>query len=120
MSRICFLAFGKYGDVSIHWEPQNDDKVLPVIQNMIDRGVRFFVLNKKKRSDAPVSQVDHAVLARSIVIPDDELERLHQAGLIGAGSVVLDDEIDDTESVAGTAEEVAENETVAVPGPSGG
>lgn len=127
MSRTSFLSFGGYGDVTIHWEPQNDDKVLPVIQSMIDRGVRFFVLSGKKKSVTRTEVADPAATlsTRQIVIPDVELENLHQAGLITAGDVAVegdedDDDLGSTGEIADTPQRVAENDTVAVAPAAGG
>ena len=127
MARTSILSFGGYGDVTIHWESQNDDKVLPVIQSMIDRGVRFFVLSGKKKSMQRTEVTDPAATlsTRQIVIPDAELENLHQAGLITAGNVAVteeeaDDDLDSTGEIADTPEQVAENDTVAVAPAAGG
>jgi hypothetical protein len=122
MSRTCFLAFGPYGDVSIRWDQQNDGQVLPAIQSMLDRGFKFFIMKKKliggERTE--VTTVDQVAKNRSIVIPDATLEQLHLSGLITAGSVIVEGDVDNTGELAKTVEAVAAADTVVTPPASGG
>lgn len=118
------LTWGGYGDVTVQWETQNNDTVLPNIQKMIDAGIRFFILGKKvpfvEAPQIDVTDITQIGKKRTIVIPDESLEALHKLGLVTAGQVVLDSEVENTGTVAKTAEDVAANETVAVKPPSGG
>ena len=118
--RTTTLSFGQHGNVTIHWEPQNDDKVLPTIQKMIDSGVRFFILetNNAVPASPVVTEINQVLATRKIVLPDTALEELHAAGLIVTtqGEIVSGT----TGEIAKTAKEVAGADTVAVKPVKGG
>ena len=119
MRNITF-AYGPYGDITTHWESQNDDKVLPVIQQLIDSGVRFFIVEPASEAPAStlVTSTDQVLANRTIVLPDAALEELHKAGLV----ITVQGAIEGTAGphIAGTAEEVAAADTVAVQPAKGG
>lgn len=125
MARRTILSFGGYGDVAISWEEQNDSKVLPVIQGLLDKRVVFFILGKKKllgeAKKTQVTKINQAQKARHIIIPDEALEQLHSAGLITAGKVTIDSgDMDNTGEIARTAAQVAAHDTIATAPAQGG
>jgi hypothetical protein len=103
------------GDMTIGWDATNDAAILPIIQKMIDSGVRFFIVKKKEQR--VVTKLTQATDARKIVIPDASLQGLFASGLLTIGSILL---AETTGEIAETAGQVAENDTVAVNPAAGG
>lgn len=118
MARTCSLLCS-LGDITINWDSSNDAAVLPVIQKMIDSGVRFFILGKKSKR-TQVVKVTQAADARKVVIPDASLQNLFAAGLLTVGSLLANESVETTGEVAKTAEQVAENDTIATQRAGGG
>lgn len=118
MSRTIVLSFGGFGDVTASWQEENDAIILPEIQKLIDSGYLFFILEDSAQG-AQVTSTEQATQVRSIVIPNETLEKLHQAGLLKVGGVALD-EVQNTGEIAKTAEQVAGADTVVVPPARGG
>jgi hypothetical protein len=112
VSLLCSL-----GDLTVKWDAANDPTVLPIIQKMIDSGVRFFILKKSKQVE--VSKITQPADARKIVIPDQSLQSPCASGLLTIGGLMLSTE-ETTGEVARTAEQVAENDTVATQPAVGG
>lgn len=111
ISLLCSL-----GDFTLGWEPANDAAILPVIQKMIDNGVRFFIV-KKKDKQVPVTKVTQAADSRKVTIPNESLQSLFAGGLLSIGSLLIDTI---GPEIARTAEQVAENDTVATQKVAGG
>jgi hypothetical protein len=109
VSLLCSL-----GDMTIGWDAANDAAILPIIEKMINDRVRFFII--KKKDQHLVEKVTQAADTRKIVIPDASLQGLFASGLLTVGSLLL---AETTGDVATTAEQVIENDTVAVR-PAGG
>lgn len=124
MARRIFLAFGGYGDVAVTWDEQNDDQVLPVIQDMLEKGVKFFILAQRMSGEGRDQgmTLDDVKVGRHIILPNDGLEQLRLSGLVAAGKVEVsgDSHVGNTGEIAKTAQEVVENDTVATPPASGG
>lgn len=108
-SLICSL-----GDLTIQWAAKNDAAILPVIQQMIDTGVRFHIVRKTK--EVQVKNISQAVDARKIVIPDASLQSLFASSLLTIGGLLVGET---TGEIAETAEEVAAHDTI-VTRPVGG
>ena len=115
MSRT-FSVLCSLGDISLKWDPENDDKVLPIIQKLLDKQVRFFVLKKKDKL-IPVEKVSQTADVRKVVIPDESLQDLFADGLLTIGGLLLGEP---TGEIAKTPQQVAENDTVAVQPAAGG
>lgn len=118
MSRTLVLSFGGFGDVTATWAEENDAIVLPEIQKLIDSGYMFFILEESGQGDQ-VTTIEQANAARSIVIPNETLEKLHEAGMMSVGGIALG-EIKNTGELATTAEQVAASDTLVVPKAQGG
>jgi hypothetical protein len=112
ISLLCSL-----GDITIGWNATNDAAVLPVIQQMIDNGVRFFIVRKKDKQIA-VTKVTQTADSRKVVIPDASLQTLFASGLLTIGSLLVAESIGP--EIARTAAEVADNDTVATQKVAGG
>ena len=112
VSLLCSL-----GDITIGWEAANDASVLPIIQKMLDGGVRFFILKKTKPME--VTKITQPADARKIVIPDESLQSLFASGLLTIGGLMLTTE-EATGEIARTVEQVAENDTIATQPAAGG
>lgn len=108
-SLLCSL-----GDITIGWKAENDAAVLPVIQKMIDNGVVFFIMRKTKQ--VPVEKITQAADARKVIIPDASLQSLFAGSLLTVTSLLMGET---TGEIAKTAEQVAENDTIAT-NPIGG
>jgi hypothetical protein len=108
------------GHVTIHWEPQNDEKVLPVIQGMLDKGYKFFILSAADQSQVTVTSVADVVTIRQISLSDENLQQLHDAGLLTIGGITIKDEAETTGELAKTPAAVAANETVVTKPAAGG
>jgi len=106
------------GHVTIHWDEQNDSTVLPVIQDMLDRGFKFFILEQEEHT--PVTSIDDVASSRRVIISDDGLEQLRDAGLIQIGGIAIEDDAATTGEQAKTPEEVAEHDTVVTQPARGG
>jgi hypothetical protein len=106
------------GHVTIHWEPQNDAQVLPVIERMLAQGYRFFILDENQ-AEVPVTSTAEVATERHIMLADESLQQLHDAGLIQVGGVTIEEHVE-TVGVAATAEDVAAHDTVATKPARGG
>jgi hypothetical protein len=110
VSLLCSL-----GDITIGWDAANDAQVLPAIQKMLDNKVRFFILKKSKQVE--VVKITQPADSRKIVIPDASLQGLFASGLLTLGSLLV---AETTGEVAHTAQEVADNDTIATQPVAGG
>jgi antitoxin component of MazEF toxin-antitoxin module len=117
MARTIILPKGKYGDITIGWDESNNDKVLPILQEMIDQKWLFFILDPEGIK-TPVTDVDQAN-TKSIVIPNDLLEQLHLSGILKVGARIEGD-LATTGEVARTAEVLATADAIVTPPASGG
>lgn len=117
MARTIILPKGNDGDVTCAWDEADDDKVLPIIQQMIDQKWLFFVLESDGTQTQLVS-VDQVAASRSVVIPNPLLEELHQSGILSVGARVA--EATATGEIARTPEAVAAADTIATPPARGG
>lgn len=117
MTRKMILPIGNDGDVTCGWDEADDDKVMPIIQQMIDQKWRFFVL-EYDGTQAPLVSVDQVATTRSIVIPQPLLEQLHQSGILKVGAKVA--EAQATGEIARTPEAVAAADTIVTPPAQGG
>lgn len=105
-----------HGHVTVHWEEQNDSLVLPVIQEMLDKGYKFFILAGDNEHVAATTIDD--VAARRIIISDESLEKLRE--FIQVGGVTIEEDAETTGELAGTPEDVASHDTVATQPMQGG
>jgi len=118
MARTMHLL-NSLGHVTIHWEQQNDTTVLPVIQNMLDRGFKFFILSDQQEQ-VPATTIDEMAAARRVIISDEGLQQLQDSGVIQIGGIAIDETDETTGEQAKTAEEVAEHDTVVTQPARGG
>ena len=111
------------GHLTIHWEVQNDELVLPVIQSMLDQQFKFFILSES--GDVEVTSIDD-LGGRQVKILDEtlnalaDLQKLQEAGQVQVGGVSIDDEAETTGELATTPEAVAAHDTIAVQPARGG
>ena len=117
MARRIILPKGNDGDVTCGWDEADDDKVLPIIQQMIDQKWLFFVLDSEGTQE-PLTSVDQVATLRSIVIPNPLLEKLYQSGVLTVGARIA--EAQNTGEIARTPEAVAAADTIATPPAQGG
>jgi hypothetical protein len=110
ISLLCSL-----GDMTIAWQAENDATILPLLQQMIDKGVRFHILKKTK--EIAVTKLTQAVDARKVVIPDESLQALFAQGLLAVGGLLS---MESTGEIAKTPEAVVENDTLAIQQVAGG
>jgi hypothetical protein len=118
MARTIHLL-NSLGHVTVHWDEQNDATVVPAIQSMLDRGYKFFILDADS-DHVPVISIADVTETRRIVISDDSLQQLHDAGLLQVGGVIVDDDIETTGELAKTVEAVTEHDTLVTQPASGG
>ena len=104
------------GHLTVTWEQQNDEALRPVIQTMLNRGFRFFIL--KEAAEVQVTTPDE-ITERRVIIPDDDLQQLCAAGLLSVGGE-LEEAAETTGEVARTVEAVEGNDTVVTPPARGG
>ena len=119
MPRIIHLLDSS-GHVTISWEKQNNDKLLPAIDEMLGQGYKFFIV-RSDSEDVEITNSQEVACTRRVRISDDTLQQLHDAGFLTVGGFALsEDENATTGELATDAETVAANETVAVQPKSGG
>jgi hypothetical protein len=103
------------GDTTISWDPENDEKWLKIIQTMIDRKYRFFILRKSKKIE--VTKVTQAADTRKVIIPDKTMESLFSDAVMTIGGLLMGET---TGEIAKTPEQVIENDTLVTAPVAGG
>lgn len=115
MARTISLLCSR-GDLTVSWQPENDAVMLPAIQKLIDLKVRFFVLKKRDKL-VPVEKITHVADLRKVVIPDETLQGLFATAVLTVTGLLLGDA---TGEIAQTAQDVVDNDTLAVQPVAGG
>ena len=100
------------GHISISWSKDDDDIILPMIQEKIDQGCRFFITKGITRRKKQIIHVNELNGRRNVILSDENLNNLlSQATTIRVDHVEHDRDIE-TIRVARTATEVVNNDTV--------
>lgn len=122
-------VMGEQGDVIVVWTDDKDEQILASIQKKMDAGYSFFIVESrawgmlppKKTQVTDLKKQKKAILTtRTIEIRDVDFDALLHDGKIGVTSASREGGEIDTVKLAETAEEVAKNDTVAVPRRKGG
>lgn len=107
------------GDTTLEWKPENDDKMLEIIQRKMDAGVTFYLIVPRKpgqrgrvASPKPLKKVGDAMKHRALAIKDADFSKFV---LDGHGVAVSSPaEPVQTTRRAKTAREVASGQSVGV------
>lgn len=129
------------GDITISWDEQNRDAILALVEQKMKSGHRFFIIKPRAlgllgNKKVPLTQLDQAAKAGSIVVPDDVArDILNEAKEVPKRAKLDDDAVEtvvasgkaqltvvqggkqtqyETQGVAKKAEQVLQNQTVAV------
>jgi hypothetical protein len=116
------------GDVTLTWQPDEDEHMLALIERKMAAGVSFFIVPQRKpkqrgsvKKPFKMTDTKQALKYRALSIPDSDLSKFV---LDGRGTVTTSLEppkMEDTKvRRAKTAKEVATNHTVAVRPRAGG
>lgn len=108
------------GDITIGWAPEDNDKMIAMVEEKMKAGFTFFVV--KGEDHVRLRKIGDLNGAREVILDDKGAESLFKAGKVGiverAKGVARD--VMDTIRPAKTALEVATNHTVAVRRMAGG
>lgn len=112
------VLMNHYGDTTISWDEDSDERIIPIIESKMKDGVTFFILEKPRLLNLfqgrmrKLRNIDQIDKNRKLVMMDEEF-----AGLLSEG-VVQTDKVTDaqatTSRIAKTANEVATSHTVGV------
>lgn len=122
MPRIIHLL-DPSGHVTVTWDQENNDKLLPAIDRMLGLGYKFFIVrdNSETTEDVEIVSSQDVASSRRVRISDEMLQQLHDDGFLTVGGFSLsEDESVTTGEIATDAETVVANETVATQPKSGG
>ncbi|WBU27509.1 hypothetical protein OOZ54_12475 [Rhodopseudomonas palustris] len=112
------------GDVTIVWEPENDEKMLPLIEAKMKQGFTFFLIEPRlgglapPDASKPLKKAADALKHRALAIRDGDFEALVSAG--GAALVPTPSKPARTVRKAKTPADVVKAESVAVQPMRGG
>lgn len=102
---------GPEGHISIGWDAEDDEKMVPVMQRLIDSGHIIWIVKRNPLREVELRTVADLAGSRHVVAKDPDLIELFQAGVIG----MLDEEAEaplEQERRTTDAREAASNDTV--------
>lgn len=77
------------GDTTLVWEPSADDTMIPAIQRLMDKGVRFFIVEPRAFGLLPakktqVTDAKEVIQHRALTVLDEDLGKMLGDGSISA------------------------------------
>jgi hypothetical protein len=103
------------GDNVYGWDAADNPWVIPMIQKKLDEGFTFWIVKQNQTRAVRLRRADDAREIRSVTVKDPDARQLFEQGRIGIVARPVDGRDDEyrLERRARSAEEVADNDTVA-------
>jgi hypothetical protein len=114
----------KTGDKTIIWDPEDDEKIISIIQKKLDAGVSFFIIKPRlggllAPDKVPLKKVRDAVKHRALAIADEDFEKF--VGESATADVIKTPEARvEVVKKSKSAKEIAASESVGVQPMQGG
>lgn len=101
---------GPEGHISIGWDAEDDAKMVPAMQALIDSGHTIWIVKRNPLREERLTRVADLTDNRHVVAKDPELAELFRAGVVG----MANDDDAPIETIRRTtdAREAASNDTV--------
>jgi len=118
----CIYPSSRHGDLKLEWNEENAAEAIAKIQEKMNQGVTFHILDPDSKAKAPpVLEIDNTnqISNRQVYIRDSDIAKLVEDGMASIVSFTGVAQLK-TMGKAKTAEEVVENDTVAVAPKAGG
>jgi hypothetical protein len=111
------LAMGWHGDITTSWDAENDTAALAIINEMLQQGYIFSVLQ-----DGALQQIAtiQQITDRKVIMPTESFSQAVHNGLMNLGGVRAVGDQETTGEVARDAETVLAHDTIATPPMKGG
>ncbi len=112
------------GDVTITWEAENDERMLPIIEKKMKEGITFFLIEPRNGglsppdTSKPLKKTKDALKHRALSMKDEDFEAMVTEGK--ADLIKTPDAPARTVRKASTASEVVQAESVGVQPRRGG
>lgn len=108
--RIHMAEMGEEGHLTWAWDEQNHERVVGIIQRMMDDGYVFWIVKRDPLREEELEDIEDLTNNRHVVIKDDDFRELVEAGVLYR---TRDDATLTQERRTEDAREAAVNDTVA-------
>lgn len=80
--RIHMAVMDESGHVTWSWEEENHERIVSVIQRMMDDGYVFWIVKRNPLREEELEDIEDLATNRHVIIKDDDFRELAEAGVL--------------------------------------